>query len=271
MRTRSPISEARRAESRRSDARRAEIRRTEQLRVEGIRASQLEANRRRGIRLAATPGAVVGVVSLAATWAAASLIPGLVVGAVLGTVVGTGSWALAAPLALRLTGATPAGALLQPRAHNLLDGLCPSAGVPRPELWVLDNADILNAMMIATNPARARLVVTSALLSALTRVELEAVLAHELMHLRSGDAVPATLAVSTGWALLATTPASDREEAADLGAVSLIRYPRALAAALERMTDDIPVSGIAAKLTRHMWLASTSAPPTPRAAALREL
>lgn len=270
MKTRAPISESRRAESRRAEIRRAEIRRAEQVRVEGLRASQLRANHRRAVRLAATPGALAGIFAFLVVWAVASLVAGLVVGAVLALLAGVGTWMLAVPLVTRLAGATPAGPERQPRAHNLLDGLCPSAGVPKPDLWVLDT-DVPNAMVAATHPGRARLILTSGLLSLLTRIELEGILAHELMHLRSGEVVPATLVAATGWPLLGRVPGRYQEEAADLAATSLTRYPPGLAAALEKMPDRLPVSGIGAKLTGHMWLVSPGAAPGPRAAALREL
>lgn len=270
MRTRAPISDARRTETRRIESRRSETRRAEQARGEALRAAQLQASRRRGMRLAAAPGVAIGLILLGAIWGATSFVPGLVVGVIVGVLVAVGAWNLGAPLAVKLTGAAPAGPDQQPRVHNLLDGLCGSAGVAKPRLWVLD-CDIPNAMVVATNPARARLVLTSGLLEALARVELEAVLSHELMHLRSGDVLPATVAVASGWALVATVAARDRELAADLAAVALTRYPPALAAVLERMTDRLPVSGIAATLSAHLWFSSPGAPCAPRAAVLREL
>lgn len=270
MRTRVPVSEARRAESVRAQARRAEARRAELLVAESQRADQLRATRRRALELAASPGAVLGVAAFAVTWAASSLVPALVVGLVLGILAGAAAWSLAVPVTMRLVGATLAPSERQPRAHNLLDGLCPGAGVPKPELWVLDTP-VPNSMVVGTDPARARLVLTTGLLDVLTLVELEAVLAHELMHLRSGDAVPATVAISSGWALAGRLPGRHREEAADLAALSLTRYPPGLAAALEKVPDRIPLAGLAARLTGHIWLASPGAPAGPRAAVLRQM
>ncbi|MGH9070692.1 MAG: M48 family metalloprotease [Acidimicrobiales bacterium] len=270
MRTRAPVSEAHRAEAGRYAARRAETRRVEQVRVEALRADQMRANCRRAALFAATPGVLVGFAALAAAWAATSVVPGLVVGLVVGGLVAAAARLLAVRLVMRLVGAVPAGSEAQPRTHNLLDGLCPSAGVTRPQVWVLDH-QVPNAMVVAANPARARLILTTGLLDLLNRVELEGVLAQLLMHLRSGDAVPATIAVATGRAWFADRTSRGREEAADLAASSLTCYPRGLAASLERLSGELPVDGMAARLTARLWLASPGTPPGPRAAALREL
>lgn len=240
---------------------------------EGRRAQVLGDNRRRATLLAGRPALVVGGACFLLTWVAASLWVALVVGVVTAALAGVGVWALVTPLATRLIGARAADALGQPRVHNLLDRLCPSAGVTRPELWVLESA-VPNSAMLATGAGRARLVVTTALVASLSRVELEAVLAHELMHLRSGDAIPATLAMAAAW------PAPERirepaawEAGADLAAVELTRYPPGLAAALEAIEASarVPLAGLAGRLSAHLWLVSPGAPLGPRIAALRDL
>lgn len=265
--------QAHQAQAHQAQGRRAEGPRAEDRRAEGRRAQVLGSNRRGGIRLAARPGVVVGVASFLLAWAASALWVAVVVGVVIATLAGVGVWVLATPLATRLIGARAADAGRQPRVHNLLDRLCPSAGVTRPELWVLDS-DVPNSAMLETRTRRARLVVTTALVASLTRVELEAVLAHELMHLRSGDAIPATLAVVAAWP--APARARDpgaREAGADLAAVEVTRYPPGLAAALEviEATARVPLAGLAGRLSAHLWLASPGAPLGPRIAVLRDL
>ena len=69
----------------------------------------------------------------------------------------------------------------------------------------------------------------------LERIELETVLAEELVQIRYNETLPgtvlaATFGVGQGSALLA-----DRDARADQGAVGLTRYPPALAAALEKI------------------------------------
>ena len=72
----------------------------------------------------------------------------------------------------------------EPRYHNLVEGLCVSAGLPKPELYVIDD-DAPNSFATGRNPDHAAIVVTTGLLEKLSRMELEGVLAHELAHIRS--------------------------------------------------------------------------------------
>lgn len=240
--------------------------------AEGLRAQRVRANRWRAVRVAAAPAVLVGALGFLVVWAASSPVAAGVVGVVVAALVGALVRAMGASLTTWIVGASPAGPERQPRVHNLLDRLCPSAGVARPEVWVLDS-ETPNAMLVATAERRARLVVTAGLVSRLSRVELEAVLAHELMHLRSGDAIPSTVAVAAGWPLLAGIACAGRERDADLAAASLTRYPPGLAAALESLDGPgaLPVGGLAARLSAHLWLASPGAPLGPRIAELRGL
>lgn len=74
----------------------------------------------------------------------------------------------------------------QPRLYNLLENLCISRGIPMPKLKVMDS-DALNAFATGLNRKQYSITVTSGLLNALDDRETEAVLAHELTHIRNGD------------------------------------------------------------------------------------
>lgn len=71
-------------------------------------------------------------------------------------------------------------------AYSLLENLCISAGMPLPQLYVLEDAS-MNAFAVGMHPARAGIVVSRGLLKRLDRAQLEAVLAHELAHIRHYD------------------------------------------------------------------------------------
>lgn len=73
-----------------------------------------------------------------------------------------------------------------PKLYNLLENLCISRGIPMPSLRVIDT-DALNAFASGLHPGRASVTVTSGLVDTLEEDELEAVLAHELTHIRNGD------------------------------------------------------------------------------------
>jgi len=82
----------------------------------------------------------------------------------------------------------------QPRLYNLLENLCISRGIPMPKLKVMQS-DALNAFATGLNRRQYAVTVTSGLLNTLDDVELEAVLGHELTHIRNGDVQMMVIAV----------------------------------------------------------------------------
>jgi heat shock protein HtpX len=74
----------------------------------------------------------------------------------------------------------------QPRLYNLLENLCISRGIPMPKLKVMDSP-ALNAFASGLNRRQYAVTVTSGLLKTLNDQEIEAVLGHELTHIRNGD------------------------------------------------------------------------------------
>lgn len=73
-----------------------------------------------------------------------------------------------------------------PRLYNLLENLCIARGIPMPKLKIMDDP-ALNAFATGLNPRQYSVTVTSGLLAALDDAEMEAVLGHELTHIRNGD------------------------------------------------------------------------------------
>ena len=74
----------------------------------------------------------------------------------------------------------------QPRLYNLLENLCISRGIPMPKLKIMDSG-ALNAFATGLNQRQYAVTVTTGLLNALNDQEIEAVLGHELTHIRNGD------------------------------------------------------------------------------------
>jgi heat shock protein HtpX len=74
----------------------------------------------------------------------------------------------------------------QPRLYNLLENLCISRGITMPKLKLIDD-DALNAFASGMNDKQYSITVTSGLLARLDDAEMEAVLGHELTHIRNGD------------------------------------------------------------------------------------
>jgi len=82
----------------------------------------------------------------------------------------------------------------QPRLYNLLENLCISRGIPMPKLKIIDS-DALNAYATGLNQRQYAVTVTTGLLKALNDQEIEAVLGHELTHIRNGDVQMMVIAV----------------------------------------------------------------------------
>jgi heat shock protein HtpX len=82
----------------------------------------------------------------------------------------------------------------QPRLYNLLENLCISRGIPMPKLKIMDS-EALNAFASGLNPKQYAITVTSGLVDRLDDAEIEAVLAHELTHIKNGDVQMMVIAV----------------------------------------------------------------------------
>ena len=92
------------------------------------------------------------------------------------------------------TGAANLSRAESPRVYNLLENLCISRGVPIPALQLIES-DALNAYASGLKEGRYKIAVTRGLTRYLTDAELEAVLAHELTHIRNRDVQLLVIAV----------------------------------------------------------------------------
>jgi heat shock protein HtpX len=82
----------------------------------------------------------------------------------------------------------------EPRLYNLLENLCISRGITMPKLKIVETP-ALNAFASGMNEKQYSVTVTSGLIQALDDAELEAVLGHELTHIRNGDVRMLVIAV----------------------------------------------------------------------------
>jgi heat shock protein HtpX len=73
-----------------------------------------------------------------------------------------------------------------PRFYNLLENLCISRGLPMPRLRIMET-ERLNAFATGLSEKQHAITVTRGLLDSLDDAEIEAVLAHELTHIRNED------------------------------------------------------------------------------------
>jgi heat shock protein HtpX len=136
---------------------------------------------------------------VAVAWAVDILLGYGVVGLIIALVIaGVGAFAAywkSDAVALRISHARPADPEQYARLHNIVEGLCIAAGLPKPRVYVIDDP-APNAFATGRDPRHAAIAVTTGLLDKMNRIELEGVLAHELSHVKNYDVLVSTMAVT---------------------------------------------------------------------------
>jgi heat shock protein HtpX len=97
-------------------------------------------------------------------------------------------------LVLSMSGAKPVSRREFPDLYNTVENLAITAGLPLPKIYIMDDP-ALNAFATGRDPEHAVVAVTSGLLRALERDELEGVIAHELSHIGNRDMLLSTMVV----------------------------------------------------------------------------
>jgi heat shock protein HtpX len=169
-------------------------------------------------------------------------------------------------IVLMAMGAREVSAQEAPELHGMVERLCAMMGLPKPRIAVSET-DIPNAFATGRSPSAAVVCCTRGILERLSAPELEAVLAHELTHIRNRDVLVITLAsffaggLGAGrrdrnggsialiylasilvWIIsffLIRAISRYRELAADRGAAIVTGAPSALASALVRISGSM--------------------------------
>ena len=174
-------------------------------------------------------------------------------------------------IVLRMHDAREVDAASAPQLYGIIQGLATRAGVPMPRVYLIDSPHP-NAFATGRNPANAAVAATVGLLGILSRDEVEAVMAHELAHVKNRDTLIMTMTATIAGAismlanfglffrggdgrgnilamLLAVLVAPfaamivqlaisrTREYGADRGGAEICRNPRALATALAKLQE----------------------------------
>jgi Zn-dependent protease with chaperone function len=98
----------------------------------------------------------------------------------------SGGGAVARGLGGVMVGADTVDPQLQ-RLRNVVEEMAIAAGVPVPQIYVLEQEEGINAFAAGYSPADAAIAVTRGALRTLNRSELQGVVAHEFSHILNGD------------------------------------------------------------------------------------
>lgn len=89
-------------------------------------------------------------------------------------------------IVLAISGARPASKKRDYVFYTVTENLALAAGLPVPKLYVIEDT-AMNAFATGRSPEHAVVVVTTGIISRLSRTELEGVVAHELSHIKNYD------------------------------------------------------------------------------------
>lgn len=125
---------------------------------------------------------------------------GMVIALGIAVVMNLGSWWFSDKLLLARYHAHQIGPGQAPELHATVARLAARAGMPMPRLYLLPDA-APNAFATGRDPAHGAVAVTQGLLQLLRPDEVEAVVAHELAHIRSRDTLIGAVAASIAGAV----------------------------------------------------------------------
>jgi heat shock protein HtpX len=126
---------------------------------------------------------------------------GMVLALAIGLVMNGVSYFFSDKIVLASYGAQPVTREEAPELHAIVANLAQRAGLPMPRIAIIPD-DTPNAFATGRNPEHAVVAVTEGIMRILSRPELEAVIAHELGHVKNRDILIGSLAAVLAQAIM---------------------------------------------------------------------
>ena len=211
---------------------------------------------------------------------------GMVMAFAMAAIMNVGMYWFSDKIVLRMYKAQPVTEAEAPELHAIVRTLVQKAGLPMPKVYIIPD-ETSNAFATGRSPKHAVVACTDSIMRLLNKDELEAVLAHELSHVKNRDILTMTMASfiamiasmimqsfffsalfggrnrdSGGWiivwivsiivyavsTLLILALSRYREFAADRGSAYITQNPRALISALSKISGRMDVVPAEAKV-----------------------
>jgi len=115
-------------------------------------------------------------------------------------ILNLGAYFFSDKLAIKASRAKPVEEHELPQVYGIVRRLALQADMPMPRIYLMDSPQP-NAFATGRNPKHAAVAVTTGILQIMTNEELEAVLAHELSHVRNRDILISSIAAMIAAAL----------------------------------------------------------------------
>ncbi|MGO9450068.1 MAG: zinc metalloprotease HtpX [Candidatus Binataceae bacterium] len=126
---------------------------------------------------------------------------GIAIAFVVAAVMNFVSYWFSDKIVLKAYGAKPLDASNAPELYSIVNELAQSAGIPMPQLYLIDT-DTPNAFATGRNPHHAAVAVTRGIMRICSREELKGVLGHELSHVINRDILTSSIAATMAGAIM---------------------------------------------------------------------
>ena len=152
--------------------------------------SETAANRRNSAFLVVLVllilGVLGGAIGYGLTGSQVGMVGAILIAVVIGGLSSIGSYLVGDKLVLAASSAKPVSEEQAPQLYDVIRELTIAAGIPMPAVYVIQE-DAMNAFATGRDPNHSSIAITTGLLNAMNREELQGVLGHELSHVRNFD------------------------------------------------------------------------------------
>lgn len=125
---------------------------------------------------------------------------GMIIALIIGTIYAVSMIFQSTDIVMSMNGAREVNEQTAPDLYHVVEDMAMVAQIPMPRVFIIDDPG-LNAFATGSNPQNAAVAATSGLLGVMNREELEAVMGHEVSHIRNYDIRISTIAVALASAI----------------------------------------------------------------------